>query len=256
MLEVIRAPSLEKISSIEHGFFTRQGGVSTGVYTSLNCSYACADDPQSVHENRRRIMAYFNRPLETLVCVQNVHGNEVVIVEAPWQEQSPPQGDAMVTKQKNITLGTDTADCPCVLFADEIHHIVGLCHAGWKGAKKGIIPATVEKMVQLGAKKKNITAVIGPCIAQDSYEVSIEFYQQFLHDSLENTAFFKPVLKPHHYLFNLRHYVKAQLIQLGLADISAIELDTYLDERFFSYRRATHRQETDFGGHFASIYLK
>lgn len=257
MLEVITAPSLENIPIIKHGFFTRKGGVSTGVYASLNCCYAGKDCPDLVRENRCRITSHFNQPFESLVSVKNVHGNEVVIVEKPWLEHLWPQADAMVTKEKNLILGADTADCACVLFADEKHQIIGLCHAGWRGAKSGIIAATIEKMIYLGARRENITAVIGPCISQDSYEVDLHFYQQFLEDEPENTFYFKPSSKAQHFLFDLRHFVQNQLLQLQLGDVSAIELDTYTnEEQFFSYRRTTHRQESDFGGHFAAIYLK
>lgn len=255
MLEVIKDPALEKISFIEHGFFTRQGGVSEGAFASLNCSYS-QDEPHLVRENRRRVASYFGQPYKSLVSLENVHGNQVVIVENPWQEQLAPIGDAMVTKQKNIILGADTADCACVLFADTINQVVGICHAGWRGAKQGIIAATIEKMLQLGAKTETLTGVIGPCISQNSYEVDRAFYQEFLSENAQNSLYFKPAFRGEHFLFDLRNYVKNKIIELNVVNISAIETDTYSDEkRFFSYRRTTHRKETQFGGHFACIYL-
>ncbi len=257
MLENLKDPILENLSSIEHGFFTRQGGVSVGVYASLNCSFAGMDSPDNVRENRRRITTYFHQPYESLVTVENEHGNEVVVVKSLWHDSKQPIGDGMVTNQKNIILGTDTADCPSVLFADDKASVIGLCHAGWKGAKKGIIAQTLSKMVLLGAKTENICAAIGPCIAQASYEVSNEFYQLFLNENMDYQSLFIPSSKSEHFLFDLRQFVKNQLLALNLKHVSTNLIDTYSDEkRFFSYRRTTHRKETDFGGHFSCILLK
>jgi YfiH family protein len=256
MLEVLKDPLLQTLPPISHGFFTRQDGVSTGIYGSLNCSYASQDNPQHVRENRRRVMAYFSQPFESLVTVKNNHGNHVVIVDEPWPENKLPQADGMVTKQKNITLGTDTADCPCVLFADAKNSVIGLCHAGWRGAKNGIIEQTISQMVAIGAMPNQMVAAIGPCIKQDSYEVGADFYQQFITDIHDNQPFFKPATKANHWYFDLTAFVKQRLISAKLKDISVLPFDTYQDEdRFFSYRRSTHRKEPDFGGHFAGISL-
>ncbi|MBI2792712.1 MAG: peptidoglycan editing factor PgeF [Gammaproteobacteria bacterium] len=256
MLEILKDPYLETLSSIEHGFFTRFGGVSKGIYASLNTCFESGDLPDNVRENRRRIMAHFHYPYEALVSVKNVHDAGVVVVESTWPDNAPPISDAMVTKQKNIVLGTDTADCACVLFADEIAGVVGLCHAGWKGAKKGIIANTLYAMQQQGATFENISAAISPCIAKQSYEVSHDFYQSFIDDDEQNQLLFTPSINPHHYQFDLRQFVKNKLEALRLKNIAAIAIDTYSDERFFSYRRTTHRKDTDFGGHFSCIALK
>jgi len=257
MLEVIQDPHLAKLASIQHGFFTRQGGISSGWYESLNCSYTTPDSPDNVRENRRRVMSHFGLSLDALVTVKNVHGNQAVIVDRLWSEQQKPQADAMVTNQRKIMLGTDSADCPIVLFADEKSHVIGLAHAGWRGAKNGIIESTIEKMISLGAKTQHMIASISPCIAQDSYEVSEEFHQQFLDEHDNNEIFFRPSIKENHFHFDLPSYVKNRLLKFNLKLISnEVAFDTYPDEkRFFSCRRSFHRGEDDFGGHFSCIYM-
>lgn len=257
MLEIIQDSSFKKIKMIEHGFFTRYGGVSAGWYESLNCAYASQDNPDSVRENRRRAMAYFDRPLESLVTVKMVHGNHVVVVDEPWLEQNKPQADAMVTSLPQIVLGLDSADCPIVLFADDQAGVIGVAHAGWKGAKSGVVEETIKKMIFLGAKPHQIAATISPCIGQDSYEVGLEFYQQFLYDNLENKNHFKFSNKPNHFFFDLPGYIENRLLKLKLKSISSeAAIDTYSDKRFFSYRRATHKGEASFGGHLSCIYIK
>jgi YfiH family protein len=257
MIEAIQSPLLKKITTVKHGFFTRQGGVSSGYYYSLNCSYGCDDSIDNIIENRRRAMIHMGSNFESLVSVKNTHGNDVVIVEKLWTNYKRPEADGMVTKHKGIVLGSDSADCPTILFADEQAQVIGIAHAGWRGAKLGIIEATVKKMMQIGADVSNITAVTGPCIAQDSYEVGGEFYEQFMAEDLNSEVWFKPSQKPNHKMFDLRGYVRKRLKGLGLKFVGDIEIDTYKDEkRFFSYRRATHKGEEDFGGHLACICLK
>lgn len=256
MFEILKDPYLEALPSIEHGFFTRFGGVSQGAYASLNTCFASGDLPDNIRENRRRIMTHLHYPYEALVSVKNVHGAGVVIVENTWPDHVPPLGDAMVTKQKGIVLGAETADCACILFTDEIAGVIGLCHAGWKGAKKGIIANTLYVMQQLGATFENISAAISPCIAKQSYEVSHDFYRSFIDDDEQNQLLFTPSINPNHYQFDLSQFVQNKLEAFQLKNIAAIGIDTYSDERFFSYRRTTHRKDTDFGGHFSFITLK
>ncbi len=257
MLEIIESPEFKNLIGVKHGVFTRQGGVSTGYYASLNCSGASKDDPENIKENRRRVVSYLQQPLGSLVTTRSIHSNKAVIVTQPWSEELKPDADAIVTNQKGIILGSDSADCPIVLLADESAGIVGLAHAGWRGAKEGILEATVEKMLMLGANDTDISAVIMPCISQNSYEVGPEFYEQFLKESLSNQYYFKPSNKTDYTLFNLRHYVKDRLLKLRLKRVFEIEMDTYTSEReFYSYRRAYHRGELDFGGHLSFIYLE
>jgi YfiH family protein len=201
-------------------------------------------------------MTHFHYPYEALVSVKNVHGAKVVIVENTWPDDAPPIGDAMVTKQQNIILGAETADCACVLFADDIAGVVGLCHAGYKGAKQGIIANTIYAMQTLGATCNNISAAISPCISQQSYEVSHDFYQSFIEDDKQNQLLFIPSINPNHFYFDLRQFVMNKLGVFRLKNIAALPIDTYRDERFFSYRRTTHRKEADFGGHFSCIAIK
>ena len=161
-LEIIHDSSFKKLRTIQHGFFTRSGGVSTGIYSSLNCAYPSNDDPENVRENRRRVMRYFGYSLESLVTVKNTHSNIAVIVDQPWHEQEKPEADGLVTSLPNIVLGSDSADCPIILFADTQSGVIGLAHAGWRGAKSGIIEKTIEQMILLGAKNQHIIAAMSP----------------------------------------------------------------------------------------------
>ncbi|OGT58082.1 MAG: hypothetical protein A3F43_04215 [Gammaproteobacteria bacterium RIFCSPHIGHO2_12_FULL_42_10] len=254
-LDVIEHTTLKHLPMIRHAFFTRFGGVSRGRYASLNSAYKSHDDSAAVRENRTRITHYFGKPLEALVTVNNIHSNQVVVVDEPWLECEKPCADAIVTKQKGLLLGSDSADCAIVLFADVKAGVVGLAHAGWRGAKCGVLASTVHAMMQLGAEPCEIVAVIGPCIAQASYEVSADYYQQFVNDSSDNQRYFKNSQQANHFMFDLPAYVADRLVQLGLKSVGQTGIDTYTDERFFSCRRAYHQGEDDFGCHFSCIGL-
>ena len=256
MIEMIQDHDFGKLSSIGHAFFTRQGGISKGKYHALNCAVDSLDDAQSVLDNRQRAMAHLSFSLNALVSVNNVHGNQVALIEQMGDQQKT-DADAMVTKLKKVVLASDSADCPIVLFADKQAEIIGLAHAGWKGAKLGIVEKTVEKMIFLGANQDNICAVVSPCITQNSYEVSEEFYQQFLAERHNNEVYFIQSKKQGHFLFDLLNYVQDKLRRLSLKSVTAIGLDTYSNEElFFSCRRAYHQGETDFGGQLSCVYLK
>ncbi len=242
--------------SIPHGFFTREGGVSEGIYASLNCGPGSADDPQAVRENRRRVAAYFGNDAG-LVTLYQIHSPQVITVDKTWDMRDPPQADAMVTNRPGIILGVLTADCGPVLFADERAGVVAVAHAGWKGAISGVLDNTIEAMETLGAQRKAIHAAIGPCIAQESYEVGPEFYQQFIGQNTLYGTFFTPSQKSDHYLFDLARFIRHRLTQSGLQDVELLAMDSYHDEaRFFSYRRATHRGEADYGRQISAIMLK
>jgi len=256
LLEALEEPTLKQLTSIQHAFFTRLGGVSEGRYSSLNCAYASNDDAVKVRENRMRITSHFGYSLESLVTVKNTHSSKVVVVDQLWLENEKPEADAMVTKQREVMLGSDSADCPIVLFADVQAGVIGLAHAGWRGAKNGVLESTVSQMVSLGATPSNIVAAISPCISQASYEVSDDFYQQFINDNLDNRCYFKNANKLNHFMFDLPKYVEDCLVRLGLGSIGQIGIDTYADERFFSCRRSYHAGDDDFGGHFSCICLK
>jgi YfiH family protein len=254
--ECILDPRLAAIPTIAHGFFTRQGGVSEGVYASLNCGIGSGDDRERVLTNRARVAATIGIAASHLVSPYQVHGANVAIVEEPWAPGAGPEADGLVTSRIGIAIGIGTADCAPVLFADPEAGVIGAAHAGWGGAFKGILEATVDAMVGLGAHRGRISAAIGPAIAQQSYEVGPEFRERFHADDLANDSLFRPS-GPAHFRFDLVGYVTARLEKIGLGAISSMaDLDTYADEaRFFSFRRTTHRGETDYGRMISTIAL-
>ena len=253
---MITLSALNEVNRIRHAFFTREGGVSQGIYASLNCGPGSADDPAAVAENRARAMAMMDLEVGALVTVHQIHSPEVVVVEAPWAEGARPKADAMVTATSGLGLGILTADCVPVLFADRRGTVVGAAHAGWKGAIGGVLDNTLDKMVALGAKKRNIVAAMGPCIGQRSYEVGPDFPAPFLAEEPQNRDFFAPSRHEGHWLFDLPGYVSRKLSRLGVVDVTRVPADTCRDEaRFFSYRRATLRNEPDYGRQLSVIML-
>lgn len=253
-MRVIRAANLLKLPGINHGFFTRQGGVSVGLYESLNSSYSSGDSATAVTENRRRICEHLQG--RWLVTACQVHGAEVVNVDTPWEPQNPPEADALVTTRKGIVIAVQTADCVPVLLADKKKNVIGAVHAGWQGCVKGVIPQTVKLMKELGTDPENLSAAVGPCIGPHSYEVSIEFLTPFLIKNPENRRFFLPANKPGHMMFDIAGFAVAELEGLGIKDVMATGQDTYADpEQFFSYRRSRHRVEPDYGRQLSAIVL-
>lgn len=251
-VEVIRARSL---AGIAHGFLGRRGGVSTGATAGLNVGLGSADDPAAVAENRR-LAADAVLPGARLVTAFQVHSAEVVTVSDPWADDARPHADAMVTDRTGVTIGILTADCAPVLFADAQAGVVGAAHAGWKGAIGGVTDATIAAMERLGAQRDRIVAAIGPCITRASYEVDDGFLRVFAAADAANERFFAPGRDGHHQ-FDLEAYVVHRLAAAGLSRIEALGLDTYADEtRFFSFRRATHRGEADYGRQVSVIALK
>lgn len=253
-VEVIRAASL---GGVPHGFLGRRGGGSTGLVAGLDMGLRGMDpaDPalKAVHENRRRGAAAI-LPGARLCGVYQVHG--AACVEAgEWAEAERPQADALVTNQTRILLGILTADCAPVLFADLSAGVVGAAHAGWKGAVAGVTDSTIAAMERLGANRDGIVAAIGPCIAQASYEVDGEFRERVLAEGADNVCFFIAGA-PDKWQFDLEGYVAARLERAGIARVERLALDTYADEqRFFSFRRATHRGKADYGRQMSLIGL-
>jgi len=242
---------------IRHGFFTRQGGVSEGIFTSLNCSFGSGDDTTKVDSNRRIAVARLQSEAERLVTCYQVHSAEAVVVEVPWSRADAPKADAMVTRQKGVVLGILTADCVPVLFADKEAGVIGAAHAGWRGAVTGVLEATIAAMAGLGAAPERIVAGIGPAIAQSSYEVGPEFPAPFLELDPANSGFFAPSLRPGHYLFDLQGFVERRLRQAGVELVLRAPHDTAAEEdRFFSYRRACLRGEPDYGRGLSAIVLE
>lgn len=241
---------------IRHAFFTRAGGVSDGIFASLNCGFGSSDDAAAVTENRRRVAAMLGvEPNGLLTCYQ-IHSPEVVTVDRPWPRKDHPRADAMVTRQPGLALGILTADCAPVLFTDPAARVIGAAHAGWRGAVGGVLEATVAAMTALGASPARISAGIGPCIAQRSYEVGPEFPAPFMAEDVENAEFFIPAPRAGHFLFDLVGYVTLRLKRLGLARVDYAGGDTAADaDRFFSYRRSCHQKEPDYGREISAICL-
>ena len=250
-VEVIRAISLGRLP---HGFFGRRGGMSVGECSGLNVGFGSNDDPEAIAGNRRLAVAAL-LPEAELATVHQVHSAEVVATYEAWPQAERPRADAMVTDRPNLLLGILTADCAPVLFADHHGVVVGAAHAGWRGALAGVTDATIEAMELLGSRRENIHAAVGPCVAQPSYEVNDEFRARFVHADHDNQRFFVegPAGKPH---FDLEAYVVHRLIAAGIGEVEALNLDTYsADDRFFSYRRATHRGEADYGRQLSAFAL-
>ena len=246
---------LKNETGVRHGFFTRQGGVSTGVYSTLNCGFGSGDDPGKVRENRLRVAEKLGVTFNHLVTVRQVHGDRAFIAEEPWPREASPEADAIVTATKGLAIGILTADCTPILFCDADAGVIGAAHAGWKGARKGIIASTVSAMEGLGARREAIRAVIGPTISRKAYEVGHDFYDNFVSDDSANEAFFitVPDGKPH---FDLPAYCKKQLDNCGCRAIEDLNICTYESESlFFSFRRTTHHREADYGRQISAIVL-
>jgi YfiH family protein len=247
-VEVNRADILR---GIPHGFLGRRGGVSTGVVAGLNVGLGNDDEPIAVAENRRRA-ADAVLPNARLVTLYQVHSAIAVPVDQPWDEHERPHADALATRRPGILLGIVTADCAPILLADRDAGVIGAAHAGWKGAHGGVIEAVVAAMEQLGATRPAISAAIGPCIAQASYEVDAGFRHRF---GPQDAEFFETGA-PGHFQFDLEAYVAARLAASGVGAVERLGLDTYADaDRFYSFRRATHRGEPDYGRQFSLIGL-
>lgn len=247
----LRSGLLAAIPGVRHAFFTRAGGVSTGIYGSLNAGLGSADDRAAVAENRRRMAAALGG--SALLSCYQIHSADTVVATGPFAE--PPRADAIVTATPGLAVAALVADCCPVLLADADARVVGAAHAGWKGALSGILESALAAMQKLGARAERTVAVLGPCIRQPSYEVGDEFMRTFTAAAAENRRFFAtgPGGKPH---FDLAGYVAARLERAGVAAIDDLGLDTYADaDRFYSYRRATHRGEPDYGRLAAAIVL-
>ncbi len=237
-----------------HGFFTRRGGVSAGPYTSLNANFSGGDLPDHVTENRARIAGALGLPADRLLGVKQVHGTNVIRVEDPWAPGQGPAADALVTDRRAIGLGVITADCAPVLFLDAAAGVAGAAHAGWRGAAGGVLEATAAAMAALGAR--NITAVVGPCIGPDSYEVGPDVRDAVLPTLPDVARFFRPGRPPDRLQFDLASYCLARLRVAGIADAHALHLDTLTDEaRFFSHRRRTLSRGGPIGHQLSAITL-
>lgn len=244
-------------STLNHGFFTRRGGESTGLFQTLNLGLSKGDCPKAVIKNRERIANFFNQPLPSLCFAKQVHGNKALFIETPYDLDNPPQGDALITNIPGLIMGVQTADCVPVLLHDSEIPLVGALHGGWKGALSGIVENTIDMMVKQGAKRKTITANIGPCITQDSYEVDRKFYDRFLKKNKRWTCFFNEGQQGGKYFFDLRGFIHHTLREAGVQTIHTLNQNTYSNEAlFFSCRRAFHKGEKTFGNQASCIMIQ
>jgi len=233
--------------TITHGFFTRIGGASTGIYQGLNVGLGSGDDRETVLENRQRVAQTMGVTDDKFMMVYQVHSSDVALADKPWKMEDRPKLDAMVSSTPDIAIGVMTADCGPVLFSDAKNGVVGAAHAGWKGATGGILENTISAMEKIGAERENIVAVLGPTISQKHYEVGPEFVENLLSLNSSNDTYFIPSKNEHHAMFNLPQYIVDRLIADGV-ETSWTGDCTYADEeQFFSYRRKTHRDEADYG---------
>jgi polyphenol oxidase len=251
----LASPLLSAIPGLRHAFFTREGGVSDGFYSSLNGGLGSSDDPGNVAENRRRMAEQMGVIPENFLSAWQIHSPDAVVATGPWEGASRPRADAIVTRTEGLAVGVTAADCGPILFVDPNARVIGAAHAGWKGALTGVLESTVEAMEKLGAERGGIVAAIGPLIRQHSYEVGGEFVERFIAADAENTAFFLPGSREGHAMFDLAGFIRMRLENTGVLMIDDIGVDTYSDERFYSYRRSVHRKEPDYGRHVHAIAL-
>ena len=254
---MIQAKTLAELDGVQHRFFTRRGGVSAGLYSSLNCGYGSGDRPDNVRENRRRVAAQFDLAEPDLLTVHQIHSIDVLTVaDRRWTSPGAPKADGLVTDRPGVVLGVLAADCAQVLLADAGAGVIGAAHAGWKGALGGIVEATIAAMERLGAKRHDVRAAIGPCIGRESYEVGPEFPAPFLAQDEANAVFFRTAPRAGHFLFDLAGYLAHRIAQAGVA-VSATGHDTLsASDDFFSYRRNTLDGVRDYGRGLSAIALR
>src|SRR5690349_12450377 len=253
---MLQASSLKTLAGIRHAFFTRSGDVTQGVYGSLNGGIGSYDTPGNVAENRARMAAALGVSADRLLTAFQIHSPDVVVAEKPWTREQRPRADAIVTRVPKLAIGVSTADCGPLLLADNEAGVVGVSHAGWRGALTGVIEATAAAMERLGADRTRITAALGPTIRQPNYEVGPEFVERFLAADSANSRFFAPSQRAGHAMFDLTGYIAERVRRAGIVQFEDLGLCTYADpERFFSYRRTTLRGEPDYGRHVNAIAL-
>jgi hypothetical protein len=250
----LTSPLLSAVPGLRHQFFSRDGGVSKGIYAGLNAGVGSNDDAADVAENRRRMADQMGVKPTHFLTVHQIHSPEVVVATAPWETAVRPRADALVTQVEGLAIGATAADCGPVLLVDPAARVIGAAHAGWKGAFHGVLEATIAAMEKLGAERANIAAAIGPSIAREDYEVGPEFRAKFLEQDSAHARFF--IQEGERFHFDLPGYVGRRLAVAGIADVAELGLSTYLPEnRFFSFRRTTHRGEPDYGRQISAIAL-
>jgi YfiH family protein len=252
---MLQSSLLAAVGGIRHGFFTREGGVSSGLYASLNGGTGSNDKRENVAENRARMAAALGCAPRNFLTAHQVHSPDVVVAATPWAPTERPKADAIVTRMPSLAIGISTADCGPVLFADVDARVIGAAHAGWRGALTGVLEATVNAMDGLGARRARIIAALGPMIRQPSYEVGDDLIKRFVEVDAEAKTFFAPASRAGHAMFDLSGYILARLRRAGV-DCEDLGVCTYADDaRFYSFRRSTHRAEPDYGRHINAIML-
>ncbi len=253
---MLQAASLSKLAGIRHAFFTRSGGVSQGVYSTLNGGVGSSDTPDNVAENRARMAAALGVKPNRLLTAYQIHSPDVVVAGEPWTHESRPRADAIVTRTPQLAIGVSTADCGPLLLADAEAGVIGAAHAGWRGALTGVIESTVAAMEKLGAERSRIVAALGPAIRQPNYEVGPEFVARFVAASADNARFFVASERADHAMFDLASYIADRVQHAGIVEFEDLALCNYAEpERFFSYRRTIKRGEPDYGRHINAIAL-
>jgi YfiH family protein len=252
----LEARSLAALDGVRHAFFTRAGGVSQGLYATLNGGIGSNDKPEHVAENRNRMAQALGVTPEHFLSLYQVHSPDVVVAEQPWPREARPRADAMVTRVPGLALGISTADCGPVLFADAQARVIGAAHAGWRGALTGVLEATVAAMAKLGARRDRLVVALGPMIRQASYEVGPEFVERFTAADPDNGRYFAEHHGEDRRRFDLAGYVTQRLARAGIAQIEDLGFDTCAEpDRFYSYRRSTLLREPDYGRHINAIAL-
>ncbi len=253
---MITLATLDAEGGVRHGFFTRRGGVSEGLFASLNCGFGSGDAAERVARNRMIAMEGLGLGADRLLTCRQIHSSAVLTVETPWRREDAPVADGMVSRIPGLALGVLTADCAPVLFHDPVARVIGAAHAGWRGALRGVVEATVAGMLAIGAEPRHIRAGIGPCIGPSSYEVGPEFPQPILAEDLAAEVFFAPARRAGHFMFDLAGYVEHRLKRAGVAVVQHAAMDTVVaEDRCFSYRRACLRGEAAYGRALSAIVL-
>lgn len=254
---MILAKTLADLDGVQHRFFTRQGGVSAGLYSSLNCGYGSGDQPENVRENRRRVAEHFSLDEPDLQTLHQVHSTDVLTVaDDRWSSPGAPKADGLVTDRPGVVLGVLAADCAPVLLADNDAGVIGACHAGWKGALGGVADATIAAMEKLGAKRERIKVAVGPCIGPASYEVGPEFPAPFLAQDGSNATFFRDAKRAGHFMFDLPGYLLHHIARTGVSVTTTGHDTLSATDDFFSYRRNTLQGVRDYGRGLSAIALR
>lgn len=255
-LKPVEAQNLLRAANVRHGFFTRAGGASEGIYAGLNCGIGSRDDTGVVIQNRAQVAAHLRSAFADVVTLYQVHSGDALEATAPIARDQLPKADAVVSRTPGLAIGVLTADCTPVLFADAAAGVVAAAHAGWRGAAGGVLESTLSTMERLGAVRGRIAAAIGPTISQESYEVGEDFATAVRAADIESQSFFAPGAGPGKYQFDLPGYVAHRLARAGLTDVERQTPCTYRNEsNFFSFRRATHRGEADYGRQISAIVV-